>query len=215
VKLAICVVSNRDHNADFTMSLINMLAWLSLGQHPFEWFTLQIKTGCSLLPAARQETFDDCYEKGATHALCLDDDMTFPPETAVRLAAHDKPFVACNSLRKNPKSLIYTARSLDSKMVRSKDRTGLEEVGRVGLAIALIDLRVLAKIEKPHFEIKWHTARQNYVGEDMYFCDKWRKAGNKIYVDHGLSNECGHIGSMVYKFDIYQDAPVKAHSEAA
>jgi hypothetical protein len=36
------------------------------------------------------------------------------------------------------------------------------------------------------------------VGEDFYFFRSLRAAGFKIYVDHDLSAEVGHVGQRIY-----------------
>jgi hypothetical protein len=38
------------------------------------------------------------------------------------------------------------------------------------------------------------------VGEDLTFCNKWRKIGGEIWVDHRLS--IGHVGRHVYRGSI-------------
>lgn len=200
--LAICVVSNRDHTPDFTRCLTHLVAYMA-GNPVFDNIDLKIAKNCSLLSVARQGMIDECKAQGHSFMLMLDDDMVFPPDLAHRLASHKKRCIGVNSLRKNPDALHYTARGLDGKWVESKGKTGITEVAAVGLAMFLLDMDVLRKIPKPHFEVRWNDEKQIYSGEDMYFCRKIVGAGEKIYIDHDLSNMCGHVGQLVYNFEFY------------
>jgi len=200
--LAIAVVSNRDHTPDFTRCLAHLVAYMAANP-VFDNIDLKIAKNCSLLSVARQGMLDECKKEGHSHILMLDDDMVFPPDLCQRLASHKKRCIGVNSLRKNPDALHYTARGLDGEWVASKGKTGIQEVAAVGLALFLMDLDVLRKIPKPHFEVRWNEESQIYSGEDMYFCRKVIGAGEKIYIDHELSNMCGHVGSLVYTFGFY------------
>jgi hypothetical protein len=205
--LAICVVSNRDHSPDFTRCLAHMVAYIA-AKPCFDNIDLKIAKNCSLLSVARQGMIDECRAGGVSHMLMLDDDMVFPPDLCNRLAAHKKRCIGVNSLRKNIEALHYTARGLDGQWVASKGKKGIEEIAAVGLAMFLLDMDVMRKIPKPHFEILWNEEKQIYGGEDMYFCRKLIGAGEKIFIDHELSNMCGHVGSLVYTFDLYDKMKV-------
>jgi hypothetical protein len=200
--LAICVTSNRDHVPDFTSCLAYMSSYLAV-RPIFDSVTLKIAKNQSLLPVARQSFIDECMAEKFSHMLCLDDDMVFPPTLAHQLYAKGKRCIGVNSLRKNPDALHYTAKGLDGEWVQSKGKEGLQEVECVGLALFMLDLDAMKNVPKPHFEVRWNDEKQIYSGEDMYFCRKLREAGEKIFIDHDLSNQCGHVGQLVYTFDFY------------
>lgn len=200
--LAICVVSNRDQPPDFSACLASLVSYFA--NNPIaEQLELKAAKNQSLLSVARQAMLDECMSQHFSHMLWLDDDMAFPPDLIHQLAAHKKRCVGVNSLRKNPDELFYTAKGLDGEWVASKGKTGLEEVSTVGLAVFLLDLDAMRKIPKPHFEVRWNEEKQTYSGEDMYFCRKLTGAGEKIYIDHGLANRCGHVGQVVYTYSFY------------
>lgn len=202
MELAICVISNRDHAPDFTKSMMGLLA--ALASKPVcSSVGAKIAKNCSLLPDSRQRMFDECLADGFTHALLLDDDMVFPSDLCHRLIAAQKDLIGVNSLRKNPECLHYTARDLDGKWLASKGRTGLQEVESVGLAMFFLRLAVLKTVPKPHFEVRWNEELGCHTGEDVYFLRKMRAAGHQVFIDHDLSNECGHVGSLIYTFDFY------------
>lgn len=200
--LAICVISNRDHAPDFTRCLAHLSAYLAV-RHVFDRVDLKVSKNCSLLSVARQGMIDECMAEKFSHMLMIDDDMVFPPDLAHQLYGKGKRCIGVNSLRKNPDFLHYTAKGLDGSWVASKGRSGLEQVSTVGLALFMLDLDAVQKIPRPHFEVRWDDDTQVYSGEDMYFCRKLTAAGEKIFIDHDLSNQCGHVGSLIYTFDFY------------
>jgi len=200
--LAVCVISNRDHVPDFSACLASLVSHFC--NNPIaERFELKAAKNQSLLPVARQAMLDECMSQHFSHMLWLDDDMVFPPYLAHALAAHKKRCIGVNSLRKNPDELFYTAKGIDGKWVESKGKTGVEEVSTVGLAMFLLDLDAVRKVPKPHFEVRWNDEGGFYSGEDMYFCRKLTGAGEKVWIDHGLSNQCGHVGQLVYNYSFY------------
>lgn len=201
--LAICICSNRDHHPDFSMSLLNMMARLSATPGLLNSAGVKCKTNVSCLPIGRQEMLNDICAETFSHALWIDDDMTFPADLAQRLIAAQKDLIGVNSMRKDPKRLIYTARYDDGSFVKSKGKTGIEKIGRIGLGFLLMRLEPVRKTQPPHFEIRWDDERKTYRGEDYYFIDKMKAAGSELWVDHDLSNECGHIGSIVYEYKLY------------
>lgn len=211
--LAICVISNRDHVPDFTRCLAHLSAYLAVNPLA-EAVDLKVAKNCSLLSVARQSMIDECIAEHHSHMLMLDDDMVFPPYLANKLAVHKKRCIGVNSLRKNPDALNYTARGLNGEWVASKGKTGIQEVAAVGLAMFLLDLDAMRKIPKPHFEVRWNEEKQIYSGEDMYFCRKLTGAGEKIWIDHELSNQCGHVGQLVYTFDFYDRFAIKQDQAA-
>ena len=70
------------------------------------------------------------------------------------------------------------------------DSRRLAPVWRVGMGIMLIDLKIFRYIEKPWFGMRWEE--EYLVGEDWWFCERVERAGFRVYVDHGVSNEVRH-----------------------
>lgn len=144
----------------------------------------------AVLMAALQERAD--------HVLWLDTDMSFPPETALRLAKHDKPIVACNCLMRDPRRL-WTAQRDGKRIETTPDSTGLEAVDSVGLAVMLMRTDVVSSFSRPLFTHGWNVKTNTDIGEDVMFCRELRDAGHTIYIDHDLSKEIGHIGQYTYR----------------
>jgi hypothetical protein len=129
---------------------------------------------------------------GATHVLWLDADMSFPPDTALRLLEHDKNIVAANYMTRVAPSRPTARR--DGQCVSSAGATGLEAVDHVGMGVFLMKTEVVRYIPLPHF---WYSTPTET--EDVYFCRQLRAHGHTIYIDHDLSKHVGHGGTHVYR----------------
>jgi hypothetical protein len=84
----------------------------------------------------------------------------------------------------------------------------VEEVYHVGLALCLMDMNVLhqvkAHVEKGAGWAHWEPFDRKTIeggnarmGEDVSFFRELTGAGIKVYVDHGLSWDVGHIAERV------------------
>lgn len=206
VKLAVCVPSAGMWCADFGMSLARMCAYVSTclfePDQAREVIVLDKRT--SLLARSRQECLEDALHQGCTHALFLDSDQAFPPDTAHRLLAWKKPIVACNiAVKTNPSFPTARARGATCfgvPITSESPKEGLEQVWRIGCGVMLIDLSIVAPIPKPWFEVCYSVKNAQFIGEDWYFIGKLEAAGHKIYVDHGLSRQIGHIGQFNFTY---------------
>lgn len=135
--------------------------------------------------------------KQTTHVLFIDTDMRFPPDVARRMMAHDKDIVGCN-YRHRTVRVDSTARGMNDQWVNSAERSGLEEVLHTGTGMLLIKRRVFEKMEKPWFETTYRHMQDDWMGEDVFFCVMARRAGFKVWIDHDLSKEVGHVGLFEY-----------------
>ena len=130
------------------------------------------------------------------YVLFIDSDMRFPVDLVDRLLAHDLPIVAANCRQRTQKG--WTARKGDD-FVSSENKTGLEEVDTVGTGVMLIKDEVFWRMGVdggPWFFSPWDTQEKKMIGEDVYFCVKAKEAGFKIMVDHDLSQDIKHVGSV-------------------
>lgn len=133
----------------------------------------------------------------ATHVLWLDTDMAFPPDTAIRLAQHNQPIVACNCVMKDLR-LLSTAMRDGQRIDTGPDSKGLEPVDTVGPAVMLMRTDVVADLPRPWF-IHGRNAAGEDIGEDVMFCRRLSAAGQTIYIDHDLSKDIGHIGQHTFR----------------
>ena len=100
-----------------------------------------------------------------------------------------------------PTAQIYKENGERELVYTMPESTGLQEVGSVGMGVMLIKANVFAKLAEPWFETPWRHDKRGYIGEDVFFCKKAREAGFKIWIDHDVSKEIGHIGMFEFKHD--------------
>lgn len=198
MRVAICIPSGEQWQADFGLSLARMTAhWATTWPDKDAEFGIH-NFRSSILPSSRNALVELAQETDATHILFLDDDMMFPPDTLNRLLEWGEPIVAANCVtREYPAKPTATRDEL--RIYTDHGQEGLEEVHSIGTAVMLIEAKVFDDIKMPYFAFAKHPFKPNRSrGEDVWFCKQARSAGYKIYIDHGLSNEIGHIGQMVY-----------------
>lgn len=173
-----------------------------LGKKP-EAFTLRHRENCSILSTGRQNLVTEAAKRDATHLLFIDDDMTFPPNALDMLARHDKRVIGVNYRKKVPGNKAGLALRMSDKLPADSvaAKTGVEEVGRIGLGFLLIETQALAEIGAPHFAIRWNEAQGIYRSDDYALCDKLRTAGIPMWVEHELSLRCAHVGDYHYRLD--------------
>lgn len=197
MKVYIAVCSGRDWKAGFGASLGQLL--LNAHKTPdLEALHFNVMQA-SGIARARQACVTDAVKGGFTHILFLDDDMWFPPTLLADLLAHKLPIVGITYARKEPGNKLAISYGLDGQGVFSKGKTGTEQVIGMGFGGVLIQLDSIKDMPFPWFEHRWIEEKQEYMGEDNYFCLKAHNHGVKIYIDHDLSNKCAHLGDFPYK----------------
>jgi hypothetical protein len=138
----------------------------------------------------------------ATHILWIDSDMGFPADAFHRLLAHGKEIVGCTYPRRLG-GAFSSATDLDGQPFKASS-TGLEQAGVIGFGLLLTRACVFdGDYEMPLFA---HHDERGYMTEDVSFSQKARARGHEIWVDHDLSREVVHIGSVTL---------THAHREAA
>lgn len=224
IKLAICIPCYGDTKAKFTLCLSNAIIHFmesNLRDPDGELIDKEVEmfmVSCSMLTESRHRLVAEALTWGATHLLWLDADHVFPKDAIPRLLMHNKDVVGANYPRRNSPTAptaVKTVTDDDDKDDRNllyttleKAEQGLvEECDHLGFGVCLMDMRVfdLLQIEAdkddgnilPLFEMKPHENKIGLVGEDVFFFNKIRKAGGKVYCDHGLSWEVGHIHEQI------------------
>lgn len=140
----------------------------------------------------------------ADYILWLDADQRFPKNALVRLMAHGKDIVAANYVTRQvpPKPVAFIDDYDDTKrLFTTPESTGLEEVVGVGMGVMLTATDVFRKLPEPWFGLHWNEHKKAYGGEDTWMCRTAREHGFKVYVDHDLSKEIGHLGTFNYRHD--------------
>lgn len=189
MRLAIAIPTHDVVPAAFANDLARMYA-VTCAALPY--VTLATVVGTFVHQARERLLHDMTHLWNATHILWLDSDMTFPPDTALRLLKHDKDVVAINYVMRRDSWRPIARR--DGVRISSLDATGLEQVDDVGMGVFLMKTSAVAGLPSPHF---WYSTLTET--EDLYFCRQLREAGREIWIDHDLSNEVGHVGQITYR----------------
>lgn len=218
--LAVAIPSGALWHADFAMSLTMMM--LALQKHQVPGYTDRgvriINKRTSILPKSRHELINDALKEGCSHLLFVDTDQTFPAFLAHQLASHGKRVVGCNiatkSIPASPTARNFNPNWIGGDVVYSDtESTGLERVWRIGCGVLLIDLSIVAQLRKPYFAVEWNEELKDFIGEDWFFCQRLEEKAIPIYIDHDMSKQIGHIGSLTYTHDLVGETQQEVSSE--
>lgn len=169
------------------------------------WATVEVGfIAATYIHCGREAFLEAVIQQGATHVLWLDTDMTFPPETALRLAMHNRPVVACNYTTRYLPQKFTAFREDEDGLITERvetrdDSSGLESVAGVGMGVMLMRTDVAAHLKRPWFTHVRNPKTGGDVGEDIVFCRALRAAGYPVVIDHDLSKEIGHVGQYTYR----------------
>jgi hypothetical protein len=204
VSVAVCVPSQSHMAIEFVHSLVQMMTYT------ISVFGEQDRLGLSFgestyIHRNRNDLAKGAMEDDATHLFWLDDDMQFPVDALVRLLRRKLPFVGCNYVQRGGAAkpiAISTTGVVGGEPALLYTEAGDERVVPVegmGFGAVLIERRVFEAVPQPWFENYWSAVGQRWIGEDVDFCMKAKRAGFQPMVDQALSQEIGHVGKFVYK----------------
>ena len=200
--IAVCTPARDMVHTMYSYDLVNMVAYHTINTN--DAVSLKISQG-TLIANQRAELSLDAMAEGCTHILFIDSDMRFPQDMIERLLKHDLDIVATNCARRRmptgPTAQLYKENGERELVWTMPESTGLQEVGSVGMGVMLIKREVFEALAEPWFETPWRVDKRGYIGEDVFFCQKAAAAGFKIWIDHDVSKEIGHIGTFEFKHD--------------
>ena len=223
VKVAICIPVYGDPKCKFMHSLMNLLIY-SLSHATLtvdgEERLLELNTftvNCSMLTESRHTLVAAAIDWDADYMLCLDADHVFPPQTLMRLLAHNLPAVGCNYPRRvTPTAPTAASCSSDEDGIEHNlyttqekaDANLVEECAHLGFGVLLLDMRVFDALQYhadkeghgnilPLFMFEPTPNKIGMVGEDVFFFRKLAAAGIRPFVDHSLSWEVGHCAEII------------------
>lgn len=142
-------------------------------------------------------------EHDASHILFLDSDMSFPPDTLIRLLQRNKDIVGITYCqRRSPRGLTHESLTSDYQMP-TDPREEVFEVKSLGFGCILIKTDVFRAIPRPWFKVEYPGGVQDngadfHRSEDRTFCDRAREAGYRVWCDAVLSREVLHCGQFEY-----------------
>ena len=203
--IGICIPARSAMEIGTAFDLANMCAYTA--KHTKHDLSLFTSSG-TLIFDQRNNLTKAALEAKCTHILWVDADMRFPKDTIIRLLGHKKGVVGVNATTR-VEPVKATAKNLfidqEKKIgqwtaIDSKNKQGIEKVTALGCGVLLVQADVYKKMDEPYFWF-YEIPGDKILGEDVYFCVKAHDCGFNSYVDHGLSNEIGHIGQYTYSWD--------------
>ena len=228
LKVAICIPVYGMCHAKFTQSLANMIV------HPLgtelrdprgEPVALELETfmvSCSMLTESRHRLVAEALAWEADHMLCLDADHVFPPDTLMRLLAHNLPVVGANYPRRftptAPTAAILrdagspafagagcspaaqderpegdeSPRSLLYTTREAAERGLVEPVAHLGFGVLLIDMRI--------FDALQAKAEESDPGSGNFL---------PLFKFEPTANKIGMIGEDVFFFGKLAEAGIR------
>jgi hypothetical protein len=208
-----------DHKVGVKMAV----SLMRFAQQVMEYgITIQVNSlcGCSVVTRARNMIADQFLKSDCDSLLFIDADMTFEPESVIRLLAfnQEKPIVAgAYEARKEGKVYILTLdHDEDGNLLM--DDMGLVKAKRVATGFMMIQRQVFEVLAKKHPE--WYHKDVNsdnmlysffdflvtpggYIGEDFLFCQRAIDAGFTCWIDPTI--KLGHMGVHEYQSDFGND----------
>lgn len=149
-----------------------------------------------------QRMLEDAVDAGVEIAITVDFDSIFTADDVKYLLSQmrDEKYDALAALQSR-RSMPYP---LFTKGVSQAVEFNGEpiEVSTAHFGLTAINLKKLAKVEKPWFfslpdeDGSWGEGKTD---DDIHFWRQWAKAGNKVFVDAALS--IGHMEEMIAYFD--------------
>lgn len=141
--------------------------------------------------------------KSYDYLFAVDYDISFEPLTLVRLLQHDLDVVSGLYIQRKPGEHILeiyrTAENGDQYNVPVCFlRNELEPIDACGFGCVLVKREVLEAVGYPQFFYTHALEHKDAISEDVYFCNKARALGFKIYANTLV--RCKHHGS--YEFSV-------------
>ncbi len=209
MKIAICTPYYGDVTAHYAYCLGQMLLLTSKANIVFNGLPAApelniFMRSSSVLPRIRSQLVDDALAWGANYLLWIDGDHWFPAESLVKLLSLNLPVAGVNyPTRETP--ALPTATDFNGQRVWTTENLAKErlvtQVQTLGLGLCLIDMNVIKALkaqqpERPLFAME-PGPNGSFIGEDIVFFRRVNEAGFKVYLDHALSWEIGHVARHV------------------
>src|ERR1051326_1592608 len=148
----------------------------------------------------RNRIVQDALDKGCTHLMFLDQDVSPPSDTLERLLLHDLPIVGGVYYGKEPGSppVCGVFEPEFTRLIEVKPH--LMELGWTGMGCTLIKCDVFREMEAHYGDKKWYSTAEN-AGEDIWFCRRAQELGIPVFVDGSLV--VGHVGQRIFTHKDY------------
>jgi len=158
----------------------------------------------SLVQRARNDLVKLAIEEKFDYLIFIDSDQEWNPEWIFKLIAYKEDVIGATVVKKSD-NIAFNVKALKDGL--KQQQNGLIEVECVGTGFLKISKKALQKVWdiSPEYKNEGKTCRMVFdvqlvdgelVSEDNVFCQKWRKLGNKVFIDPNMT--CNHIGVKKY-----------------
>lgn len=225
IKMALCVPTHGHVHAKWTQCITKMIAHFlqsKLTDGAGEDYEKEVEAffvSSSMLTESRHRLTAEAALWGADYLLWMDSDHVFPADALCRLWARNVDIVGVNYARRSHptaptaakhvtddsqedhRNLVYTTQA-------KYEAAELEEVSHLGFGLCLFRMSIFDRLQEkaeadgeqsfmPLYMFEPKPDGMGLIGEDVYFFRKCRDAGIRIYCDHGVSGEIGHLHECV------------------
>ena len=150
--------------------------------------------GGTLVYHGRDDLGRYAINEGFTHCLWLDADMIFPETVFEDLLDDNVDFITAVYHARRPPYMSVIFSSLSPGVERFENYPiDVFEIAGCGFGCVLMKVEVLRQVCFANDSNMFLPTKSN--GEDIAFCERWRKLGGKIYCDGGV--RLGHISHAV------------------
>jgi FkbM family methyltransferase len=142
---------------------------------------------------------------GFDYLFAVDSDISFPPDTLVKLIRHDRDIVSGVYIQRIPGThTIEIMRKNNQGGVTHVDWADIKGQGLVpidgcGFGCTLVKTDVFKNIPYPQFVYKSAIDHKDTISEDVYFCSQARHYGFTLWCDTDVI--CDHTGSFTFRVD--------------
>lgn len=136
---------------------------------------------------------------GYDYLFSVDSDISFAPDTLLKLLRLDKPIVGGVYRQRNTEQHLEVYDTNYRRMEWSQLAFEIREIGALGFGCVLIKREVFDAIGHPWFEYHVSLDHNQTFSEDLDFCKKARARGFSVWVDSSIL--CGHHGMTVFNVD--------------
>jgi hypothetical protein len=210
LNVAIGIPSMGTWHAEFAIALQNMMSafvHFRVAQYKTQKCQVVSQRG-SILPRMRFHAVKQALEMDATHMLWIDSDHTFPRKMLHALLEHNLDVVGINHVTKKlpagPTARLKGTDGLGVPVYTNDKAPSLQKVWRLGCGTMLVKMGVYRKIGPAVFDCFYNPVIDDYQGEDWTMCEAMENAGFDIWVDHRISDECGHVGMLEFRHSMVE-----------
>jgi GT2 family glycosyltransferase len=186
--IAICMpLIDRKVDSDFFLSFLELD--LPDGAKS-KIYTPHFPTGFpTQIASVRNNLVYQALSDNCSHVLMMDTDQVHPPDTITRLHAIDADIASGVVHRRYPPfdPIFFRGSRGNYKHVPDDDvySGDIIEVDLTGCGCIMYKAEVFESLPAPWF-VTAEDESGKVIGEDIYFCEKAREAGYRIFVDTGL-----------------------------